>query len=307
MAAGSTAADDAGRTGEQIGGRSERGRRTVPLESLILLLNKVFRPPNVEGRESGQAYSRWEHRWGLETAARYLEPAGDLSGKTVLDIGCGLGGKTVAYEERGASAVFGADILEANAAASRSYAHETGSGGRSAFLAGDAAELPFVNEAFDTVVANDAMEHFARPERALIEMCRVTKKGGAVWIFFTPHFSPLGSHLYDYIYTPWCHLLFTRSQIERAIRRIVRERDGGAGGGDIEGKTAEIMRSYDEDLNHMSVRRFLKIVRRIPTLAIDYLELRPAKFRFLAPATRVPVARELVTGFVVCRLERAGL
>lgn len=280
------------------------------MDSLILKLNKVFRPPNVAGRESGEAYSRWEHHWGLETAERYLEPAGDLGGKIVLDIGCGLGGKTVAYEERGASAVYGADILEANVAASLNYAREAAGakvgGGHSAFLAGDASDLPFESEAFDTVVANDAMEHFARPERALEEIYRVTKKNGAAWIFFTPHFSPLGSHLYDYIYTPWCHLLFTRAQIERAIRRILMERQSGTDSDEVERQTAEIMRSYDEDLNHMSVRRFLALVRRTPGFAVDYLELRPAKYRILAPLTRLAAIRELVTGFVVCRLEKVG-
>jgi ubiquinone/menaquinone biosynthesis C-methylase UbiE len=273
------------------------------LDSLILLLNNVFRRPNVAGRESGEAYSRWEHRWGLETAQTYLEPAGDLEGKKVLDVGCGLGGKTVAYEERGATAVFGADILESNAAASQSYARETAAGDRSAFLAGDAAALPFENETFDTVVANDAMEHFARPAVALDEMRRVTRKGGAIWIFFTPHFSPLGSHLYDYIYTPWCHLLFSRSQIERAIRRVLAERGEVTGG---EARVREIMRSYREDLNHMSVRWFRRIVTGMPSLRIAFLELRPAKFGILKPLTRVPLVRELVTGFVVCRLERVG-
>jgi ubiquinone/menaquinone biosynthesis C-methylase UbiE len=68
------------------------------------------------------------------------------------------------------------------------------------------------------------MEHFSEPEHALREMARVVKPGGAIWIFFTPHFSPLGSHLYDYIYTPWCHLLFTRGQLQSAIRTILRER-----------------------------------------------------------------------------------
>ncbi len=280
--------------------------------SLILLLNRVFRPPNVEGRESGEAYSRWEHCWGLETAKIYLEPAGDIDGKRVLDVGCGLGGKTVAYQECGASAVVGADILEANAEASQAFASQRaaevdssgGGEGDYAFITGDAASLPFVDEVFDTVVANDAMEHSSRPELALAEMRRVTKRGGAIWLFFTPHFSPLGSHLYDYIYTPWCHLLFTRTQIERAIRRIVAERQEGAGGGDVEGQVLEIMRSYEEDLNHMSVRRFLGIAHRQPTLKVTRLELRPAKFRALAPLTRVPLVRELVTGFVVCRLER---
>jgi hypothetical protein len=79
----------------------------------------------------------------------------------------------------------------------------------------------------------------------------------------------------------------------------------GAAEGEIEEQLREIMRSYDEDLNHMSVRRFLRIVDRTPSLAVTYLELRPAKFGVLAPLTRVPFVRELVTGFVVCRLEKA--
>jgi ubiquinone/menaquinone biosynthesis C-methylase UbiE len=275
------------------------------MDSLILFLNNVFRRPKVEGRESGEAYSRWEHRWGLETASAYLEPAGDLEGKRVLDVGCGLGGKTVAYAERAAREVVGTDIRAENAAASQSYARHLEARGRLVFLTGDAAALPFLDEAFDTVVANDAMEHFSHPEQALEEIRRVTRKGGAAWIFFTPHFSPLGSHLYDYIYTPWCHLLFTRAQMERAIGRILARRMEGAAEAEIAERLREIMRSYDQDLNHMSVRRFLSIVGKTPSLAVTFLELRPAKFRALKPLTRVPFLRELVTGFVVCRLERA--
>jgi hypothetical protein len=112
--------------------------------------------------------------------------------------------------------------------------------------------------------------------------------------------------LYDYIYTPWCHLLFSRSQIERAVRRVLSGRMEGAGEAEVEGRLREIMRSYDEDLNHMSVRRFLKIVDRTPSLAVTFLELRPAKFGVLKPLTRLPILRELVTGFVVCRLEKLG-
>ena len=54
------------------------------------------------GRESSRAYSEWEHTVGADLVRTYLEPAGDLKGKRVLDIGCGLGGKTVAYGEGGA-------------------------------------------------------------------------------------------------------------------------------------------------------------------------------------------------------------
>jgi ubiquinone/menaquinone biosynthesis C-methylase UbiE len=257
----------------------------------------------VAGRESAEAYSRWEHHWGREFARIFMEPAGDLSGKRVLDVGCGLGGKTVAYAEAGARAI-GTDLLEANAVQSSGYASANGQ--RIEFFVADAAVLPVRDGAFDTVVANDAMEHFAEPERALAEMRRVLRPGGAIWVFFTPHYSPLGSHLYDYVYTPWCHLLFTRAQLERAIRAVLRERARDASEESIEGRVRAIMQSYDRDLNHMSIRRFMGIVKRTPGLSVSRLELKPAKFRALKPMTRVPGLCELVTGFVTCRLERGS-
>jgi ubiquinone/menaquinone biosynthesis C-methylase UbiE len=155
----------------------------------------------------------------------YMEPAGDLRGKQVLDVGCGLGGQTVAYAEAGA-VVTGTDLLEKNVEQSGAYAQMKGA--RAEFFVGDAAALPLCEGAFDTVVANDAMEHFAQPEVALREMARVAKPGGAIWIFFTPHYSPLGSHLYDYLYTPWCHLIFSRAQLQAGIRAVLRgAHDGG--------------------------------------------------------------------------------
>lgn len=271
---------------------------------LALLLNRAFRPPNVGGRESREAYSAWEYELGRGIVRDYLEPAGDLGGKKVLDVGCGLGGKTVAYREGGAAGVVGTDILPGNVASSAAFAGSRGAGEAVAFMVSDAGMLPMADAVFDTVVANDAMEHFAEPERAVAEMSRVTAAGGAIWIFFTPHYSPLGSHLYDYVYTPWCHLLFTRRTLEGAVGRVLAERMVGEPQQTVEVRLREIMRSYDEDLNHMSVRRFLGIVRGRRELRVAYLELRPARFGFLRPATRVPLVREFVTGFVVCRLEK---
>jgi len=273
------------------------------MTQLILWLNRVFRRPNVGGRESQDAYSRWEHHWGREFARQYLTPAGDLAGKRVLDVGCGLGGKTVAYAEAGAR-VAGTDIMVEYAEQSRVFAEQNNA--QASFFASDAAALPVRDSVFDTVVANDAMEHFAEPARALTEMARVTRPGGAIWIFFTPHYSPLGSHLYDYVYTPWCHLVFTRGQLQSAIRRVLQDREPSADAGTIDARLAAIMASYDRDLNHMSVARFLSIVREVSGLRIATLELRPARYAVLKPFTRIPGLRELVTGFVVCRLERVS-
>lgn len=272
---------------------------------LIVWLNKVFRKPRVEGRESPAAYSDWEYRWGRSLVREYLEPAGDIVGKRILDVGCGLGGKTAAYGEAGAAEVYGTDLSTEKAEASARFARSREGSFGWGFFVGDAARLPVATGAFDVVVANDAMEHFADPEAALGEMARAVKPGGAVWIFFTPHFSPLGSHLYDYLYTPWCHLLFRRSGIESAVGVVLRRRFPEWSSAEVERKREEIMRSYDTDLNHMSVRRFRRMASRLRDLEVAYEELKPAKYRRLRFLTRLPVLREVFTGTVVCRLSRA--
>jgi SAM-dependent methyltransferase len=285
------------------------------LASLIAILNRTFPKPRVEGRESAHAYAAWERRVGEGLVRDYLEPHRDLRNKAVLDVGCGLGGKSVAYAEAGARVVVGCDLSLDNVSAAQTYAESIERNGRGmdgtpmdrpvwAFVAADASRLPVPDGRFDTVIANDAMEHFAAPEVALAEMTRVTRRGGVIWLFFTPHFSPLGSHLYDYIYIPWCHLLFSRRRLEEAIREVLHSRSPNAREEETEDRVRRIMASFDHDLNRMSIRRFFRLVRAVPGVRVSFRELRPAKYRLLDVATRIPWVRELFTGTVVCRLER---
>ena len=91
-------------------------------------------------------------------------------------------------------------------------------------VTGDAALLPFRKGSFDIVIANDSMEHFARPAPALEEFARVTRAGGLVFLFFTPWGSPLASHLYDHIHTPWCHLLYSENLLEQLLELSLERR-----------------------------------------------------------------------------------
>jgi SAM-dependent methyltransferase len=267
------------------------------LARLISRIDRLFPRTRVEGRESPEAYSEWEYRLGKDLLERYTAHFGTLTGRRVLDIGCGLGGKTIAYSEAGAEVV-GVDIEYDNIIRSRSFASSRSSAVD--FLVGDAEGLPFPDESFDLVVANDSMEHFRNPERALPELARVCARGGSIFLFFTPWHSPLGSHLYDYIRTPWCHLLFPERLIEEFLSIVLERR----GEGDARGEARTLMERYHTELNRITVSRYRRILEHTPQLRPVLEELKPPKYGFLAPLTRIPGIGELFTGTVVSLLEK---
>jgi ubiquinone/menaquinone biosynthesis C-methylase UbiE len=260
--------------------------------SLVYAVDRLMPRPRVGGRESSEAYSLWEYRVGKDILESYADRLGDLAGRRVLDIGCGLGGKTVAYAEAKAR-VTGVDLSESNIARCAAFARERGVD--AAFAAGDAERLPFAGGSFDAVIANDSLEHFANPEAALRELARVLRPGGSIFLFFTPWKSPLGSHLYDYIRTPWCHLIFPEWLIRELLaRELARrgEKDPRAGAG-------RLIEEYHRELNRITARCYHRILDRVGDLAIAFEELKPPKYARLAPLTRVPFAGEFFTGTVV--------
>jgi len=83
----------------------------------------------------------------------------------------------------------------------------------------DAERLDLPDESFDFVFSYNSFEHFARPDRVLGEMKRVTKKGGSIWLSFAPlYFSPYGEHAYKSITVPYCQLLFPGDVLNKFCR-----------------------------------------------------------------------------------------
>lgn len=62
---------------------------------------------------------------------------------------------------------------------------------------GDALNLPFCNNSFDTVLSTEVLEHVPTPSKMLSEIFRVLKPGGNL-ILTTPFFWPLHEEPYDY-------------------------------------------------------------------------------------------------------------
>lgn len=100
---------------------------------------------------------------------------GDVAGRTVLDLGCGVGWFGDMARQRGARVV-GLDFAEAALRLAAEHHPEI------ALVRGDATRVPFPDAAFDLVLLNDIIEHLAEePGRAMIaETFRVLKPGGAL-------------------------------------------------------------------------------------------------------------------------------
>lgn len=120
------------------------------------------------------------HRWRtIENSAAYLLPH-VAPGTTILDIGCGPGTITLDFAGRVAPArVLGLDAATAAIEAAEAERSERGIA-NAEFRTGDVYALDLGDDSFDIVHAHQVLQHLADPVRALREMRRVCRPGGAV-------------------------------------------------------------------------------------------------------------------------------
>jgi ubiquinone/menaquinone biosynthesis C-methylase UbiE len=111
-----------------------------------------------------------------------LRPA---SGETILDAGCGTGIFTNDLLSHG-SRIFGLDISLSMIRRARRKARE----GRFQPVLGDISALPFLDASFDKAVSITALEFIEDARRAVVELFRVTKRGGVVVVATLNSLSP---------------------------------------------------------------------------------------------------------------------
>lgn len=115
---------------------------------------------------------------GVAEVDRYLDGI-ELRGKTVLDIGCGLGGVDLhLLREHGAARVTGIDIDPALIERSRQLAHRYRLADRLDFICVEPGPLQFADASFEIVTSKDSIIHIPDKHALAADVFRVLEAGG---------------------------------------------------------------------------------------------------------------------------------
>lgn len=143
----------------------------------------------------------------------YLSPGGPeevdrilagltLSGRDVLDIGCGTGGITLHLARtQDPRHIVGFDVEEPVIEAARRRAANEGLAEKVRFVQAAPGRLPFADGSFDLVFSKDALIHVADKEAVFADIVRVLRPGGifAASDWLVAHDGPLSQDMTDYI------------------------------------------------------------------------------------------------------------
>jgi len=176
-----------------------------------------------------------------------------VSGKRVLDVGCGDGALAVVLAASGAQHVTGIEltvreewnreylsrlvkkVLEERGALA--YEDETEILGRVSLLQKDITDLDDHN-IYDLIVSNSVLEHITDLKAGLLKMRDLLGKDGIMIHVFNPFFSENGGHEWMILDFPWGHCRLTRSEIKEYLETY-------------RGWEAErALRSFDSDFNN---------------------------------------------------------
>ncbi len=135
---------------------------------------------------SEEFVARVELKWG----EGFLSPGGpgevsamlkglDISGKEVLDIGCGLGGVDIALAEQyGAGAVLGIDIDSGLIERAKQRIANNNNWDKITLQLVEPGPLPFDDASFGIVFSKDALFHIPDKQTLYIDILRVLRPGG---------------------------------------------------------------------------------------------------------------------------------
>lgn len=243
----------------------------------------IYEAKNIEKNESFSDKLSFEYEFGK--AQKYLKRFPhidtDIKGKKILDYGCGYGGISLALDKFSPELIYGIDISREGIEYAKKEAESKGIKTAS-FIVYDGKKVPYKDNFFDTILLYDVVEHLQDPEYTLIEIKRILKKGGSVYIITFPWCHPYGAHLWFKLTAPWTHLIFPERIVTEFIYGSPREWN----------KTG---------LNKMSIKRLNNLIKKTG-FVFDFRRYESKKI--FAPFKNIPFLNEFLVSLVIMKISK---
>jgi SAM-dependent methyltransferase len=150
-----------------------------------------------------------------------------LSGKSVLDLGCFSGGRSVAwFEKYKLKKISGIEVDQFYIDAAIHFAKIKSV--NSDFRLGYGEAIPFEDDQFDAILTYDVFEHVQDLKKTIDECYRVLKPGGKLIAVFPGYYQPIEHHLSLVTRFPCLQYVFSGQTLVKAYSEIIEERGADA-------------------------------------------------------------------------------
>lgn len=253
-----------------------------------LILLSFSRAPESEDYGSEKSECTIDNSVSL-LEAEYPDFGALVSGKRVVDFGCGLGYQSIALAKKYGCSVVGIDsnrrTLDEAVENAKSYQV---SRSRLSFV--DKISDSMLNN-FDIVISQNSFEHFGSPTMILDQMRSLLDESGKILITFGPPWlAPYGSHMHFFCKMPWINVIFSEKTVMN-VRNYFRS-DGATKYEDVE-----------SGLNKMTIAKFERIIIS-SNLKIESRNYKSVKgIRLLS---KIPFVREFFVNHITVVLSVAA-
>lgn len=211
-----------------------------------------------------------------------------VSGKRVVDFGCGVGYQSIELAEKYDCSVVG---IESNQRTLGKAIH------RAKSYNIPQSTLSFIDKIsdsmldnFDIVISQNSFEHFSDPSLTIHEMKSLLNESGKLLISFGPPWlAPYGSHMHFFCKVPWVNVFFSEETVMKVRSRF--RSDGATKYEDVE-----------SGLNKMTVGKFERIIMS-SNLKVEFKSYRCIKG--INVLSKVSFLREYFINHVSVILSRA--
>lgn len=244
---------------------------------------------------------------------KLFEPYVDFNGRTVMELGCSQGYLLNSFRRESEFAAIGAELSpDALAIAKERFGHQM------QFVQTTPSSVPLPDESVDVIYTIDTVEHLSRPKEIFEDCHRILKPGGTLLVHFGGWLTPYGSHLEDIIPMPWAHAVFSMDTLLDVAAHLYDSPDYDVacyyldeGSGKKKPNPFTNKEGWNEFLNHMTIRKFRKLLRELPfeLVHIENIGFGGRSFkagRVIGKLSRFPVAEEFFTKATFTVLRKKG-